>query len=1020
MAIVLYVADSRLAETYYTSGVPLEPFVAGYRHVLPEEVSDDWIATKRAFLPETKHTAETEIETHLITSPDNNSLKSWLVAPIIWRDKRIGDLQLRSRTSDAFGQRELLLSNLLAEKIAGVTANARKIVDARLDLQNHQSLTQLSELVSTADSLLDIQDEFGRISTDLVKADRVSISVPTDDEHRVTNVLVYGPEITGFGLGSFSFPPNTGPLRWVTDEVPYIVDNEILANHESSRWSQSIAEDSNFLSTIVCPVRWQGKSIAVITFRSRRKDNFGQFELNMSAAVANQVAGSIANYIASERQSNESRERTALAKIGQIVTSSHSLKETFAQFSNIVNELVPTDRLGLTILEEGGNTPVGLMNSGIKLADLAPGQLPPTKGQISELIRREQHPIVIDENIPNAPTDVIVTNDLAKRAGLNSWLAAPLYWQEQLIGNLHFRSTEENAYGDREIRLAEEISQQIAGAVANSLAFEKLEREAEVRSTLADIGKITSSNHDISVVAPQIADCCADVLQFDGIAIGSYFADRRVIRRIFAKGLGFPPIKDSEFSEFSIDQTATEQVIENRKPFNTSISSKSEIDQYPRTAAAFDEGIRSFLSVPLVSNDKAVGVLQLRSTNFNAYSSADQVIAERIADQIAGTLANSMAIEQIRLQAVALQSADSPIVITGADGLIQWGNDALAAHTGWSIDELIGKNPEIWDSRDPSQIPIEEDLKNALQNSRSWIGEHLNRRKDGTEFYEQLSITPVFDQSDELTNFIGIKLDISERILAEQSKQRIADVESENRELQRIASTRNEFLSTVSHELRTPLTTVSAFADILFNSRSENLTDRQRQHIELIRKSSRQLAALINNLLDVSQAETGRMVLNKTQFEIAELVQEVTVSARAIVETRNQIIELNNDVGEGLLTADRPRVIQILSNLITNASKFSEDGTTITLDVSTDGDHAVFVVTDRGSGISQSDQVSIFTPFFRSTSVDYFVDGQGLGLSVVQSLVDLHDGDISVDSKLNEGTSVTVSLPGAITVFVHQ
>ena len=271
----------------------------------------------------------------------------------------------------------------------------------------------------------------------------------------------------------------------------------------------------------------------------------------------------------------------------------------------------------------------------------------------------------------------------------------------------------------------------------------------------------------------------------------------------------------------------------------------------------------------------------------------------------------------------------------------------------------------------------------------------------------------MLDQEGNVTHIIGIKKDISERLLSEEAHENSLRIESENRELQRLAGARSEFLSTVSHELRTPLTTVSAFADILFNSKSENLTERQREHIELIRKSSTQLGSLIDDLLDISQADTGHLVLNKAVFNVSYMIDEVASNAEVLFAHREQKFKFKNKAKKRGLLGDRSRVIQILTNLFTNASKFSDEGSTINFQVEIKREQVIFTVKDRGAGISKSDQAMMFSPFFRGMSESSVPpDGRGLGLAVVRSLVDLHDGTIVVNSKSDKGTEITVSLPG--------
>jgi PAS domain S-box-containing protein len=417
----------------------------------------------------------------------------------------------------------------------------------------------------------------------------------------------------------------------------------------------------------------------------------------------------------------------------------------------------------------------------------------------------------------------------------------------------------------------------------------------------------------------------------------------------------------------------------------------------------------------MIFNDEVIGSFQIRSGKIDAYSESDVDVVKRIADQVAGALANSLSREQIRLQAAALESADNAIIIATPEGIIEWSNSAFTRLRGWTSQEAVGQHTSILKSADPGQQPVDEEIWGTIRQGRPWSGPHINRKNDGTEFPEELTVTPVFGQDGEISHFIGIKQDITERLASEEQAANTIRIESENSELQRLAAARSEFLSTISHELRTPLTTVSAFADILFNSQSENLTSRQREHLGLIRKSSSQLAALINDLLDVSQADSGRLFMNKEHFGVAAMVDEVVDVSHILLTERDQALSLKNAHGSLELHADRSRVIQILTNLLTNASKYSARGSKTKLDVAVEDTRVKFTVIDKGRGISHVDQPMIFSPFFRGSNRESAeTAGSGLGLSVVKSLVDLHDGDLAVVSEVGSGTSITVSFPGVV------
>ena len=238
--------------------------------------------------------------------------------------------------------------------------------------------------------------------------------------------------------------------------------------------------------------------------------------------------------------------------------------------------------------------------------------------------------------------------------------------------------------------------------------------------------------------------------------------------------------------------------------------------------------------------------------------------------------------------------------------------------------------------------------------------------------------------------------------------------ESRARELESLNEQRTDFLSTVSHELKTPLTSLVAFGDILPKNLDKNLTDRQVQHIDVMRRSARRLDVLINDLVDVSQLEGGTLSVVKTPFSVADLLDEIRIAFIPILEPKDQSSFLTSTTADSVILADRDRIAQLLTNLMSNASKYSENGTAIEVDISADGDMLVLSVADSGIGMDPAVLENVFTPFFRSS--DEFTQAQvgtGLGLAIVKSIVELHDGTVSATSEPGVGSTIRVEIPRA-------
>ena len=234
--------------------------------------------------------------------------------------------------------------------------------------------------------------------------------------------------------------------------------------------------------------------------------------------------------------------------------------------------------------------------------------------------------------------------------------------------------------------------------------------------------------------------------------------------------------------------------------------------------------------------------------------------------------------------------------------------------------------------------------------------------------------------------------------------------EARESELQALNEQRSNFLSTVSHELKTPLTSLLAFADLLARNRGTNLSERQLQQINVMQRSARRLDVLINDLLDVSKLDAGTFSLSKSEFDVEALLEEIAASFAPIVQQKRQKLNIVHGPDPFWLCSDRDRVAQVVINLLSNASKYSGEESVITLGTFAANGKLTFTIKDAGIGMSKEDQKRLFTPFFRaSDDATQAEPGSGLGLVIVKSIVELHGGEISLESEPGVGTTVSVT-----------
>ncbi|HWC26577.1 MAG TPA: ATP-binding protein [Solirubrobacteraceae bacterium] len=232
----------------------------------------------------------------------------------------------------------------------------------------------------------------------------------------------------------------------------------------------------------------------------------------------------------------------------------------------------------------------------------------------------------------------------------------------------------------------------------------------------------------------------------------------------------------------------------------------------------------------------------------------------------------------------------------------------------------------------------------------------------------------------------------------------------------RLERAKSDFVATASHELRSPLTSIKGFMELLETTSAENLTDRQREFIGIVLKSTDRLVELVNDLLDIARIESGQFELHARSVNLRETVEEVAALMAPRLESKRQRLDVQIFEPRPPAHADPARIRQVITNLVTNAHLYTGEGGTIALRLDGDAQATTITVADTGRGMTPEDTRRIFDRFYRGSSTEPKGPGTGLGLAIVKSLVDLHGGTIDVASELGRGTTFTVRLPAAPTV----
>jgi PAS domain S-box-containing protein len=380
---------------------------------------------------------------------------------------------------------------------------------------------------------------------------------------------------------------------------------------------------------------------------------------------------------------------------------------------------------------------------------------------------------------------------------------------------------------------------------------------------------------------------------------------------------------------------------------------------------------------------------------------------------------------ELRKLSMAVEQSPESIAITNLEARLEYVNEAFLSSTGYSREEVIGQNPRLLQSGKTPKATYDE-MWAALSAGKSWKGEFVNKRKDGNEYVELAIIAPVRGADGQTTHYLAIKDDISDRKrmgaeldnyrrhLEDLVKSRTAELVEARERADAANVAKSAFLANMSHEIRTPMNAIIGLTHLV---RHTSPTPEQDERLVKIEASARHLLVLINDILDLSTVEAGKMAVEHLDFDPARVMNESFAILRTRADDKHVAISMEIDPSvPASVNGDPLRLRQILINLGSNAVKFTERGS-VTLRVRMIGADAErvmlrFEVQDTGIGLSDEQRGRLFYAFEQAdTSTTRKFGGSGLGLAISQRLAGLMGGVIDVESTLGQGSLFTLTVP---------
>jgi PAS domain S-box-containing protein len=765
--------------------------------------------------------------------------------------------------------------------------------------------------------------------------------------------------------------------------------------------------------------------VGVLAADRPAREVFTPTDLAVLTALADQVAVAVQNARLFEESVGRAQELSTLLEAASALSFTLDLDWVLYALGERLMDLTGAEGCVISEWDRETDQVTVIWESRGEEAPLACRAYRSAERPVAQEVLLTQEPATLTASDPEA-------QPLLQERGVRSLLLVPMVARGQTVGLVELERREARPFTPNEIRLAQALANQAAAAIQNARLYEEIrrfteeleqrveERTRELAQALQDltverdrmealyrIASQVSSSLDVGQVLHRTLEI---ITQATGAEQGFILlTDPQTNAFVRRAAVGVPdhiPIRGLPTRFRRGEGLAGWVLAHNQSALIPDLSADPRWVPGPES-----QGQKSALAVPLGVAGEVLGVLLLFSTVSNYFTEDHLRLVEAAAAQIANAVNNAALYDLIRQQAEDLgamlkqqqvEAAKSQAILDGvADGVLYADASGRILLFNPAAERLL-------------EIPRQQAIGRSI---REMLGLYGVEGRKWLAALEDWAAHPA-DRTPE--DFIAERLQLGDRIVSVHAAPVIRGTEylgtvSVFRDITAEVEAdraKSEFISTVSHELRTPMTSIKGYADLLMLGMAGPLDEQQKHFIGIIRNNAERMVALVNDLLDISRIESGRVQLDLRAVHIHEVVGQVVHTLEGRAQNKNITLQVN--VSENLppVWGDSNRVAQILTNLISNAIQYTPPGGRVTVSAYPNGDMMEVSVADTGIGISKADQRKIFDRFFRADDpLVQETPGTGLGLPITASLVQMHGGQIWVESELGEGSTFTFTLP---------